>query len=94
MRKVKLTAGTRVGLDTGEKFEWGGSVRDWFVVGEDEIDDCLTDAVWVIEREGLAGSTMNGCPKDWHLRDVNSGIGALVTTYFSRPETATFIPVA
>lgn len=94
--KVRLTKGTRVGLDSGEKFEWGGTKYDWMIVGE--FAEGLEDVVWQIESKTGPHATMNGGGFDYRLIEVISGFGygveAIVRTSFSRNERATFEAVA
>lgn len=88
--QVLLTPGTRVGIDSDEKFEWGGTKYDWYVVGEIDPDGFLGEVVWIIEGVGVSHATMNGGGRDYQLACAASGIKATVRTSFSRDERATF----
>ena len=87
--RVYLTEGARVGVETGERFEWGGRVLDWHVVGEGLHPDPLVDVIWTIEIIGTSHATMNGGGRDYQLRDSDTGIGATVRTTFQRGEALT-----
>ena len=88
---VTLTPGTRVGIDSGEKFEWGGTKYDWFVV--DEGDAALPE--FVANEYRITGSTgphatMNGGGFDYSMECTASYIKCIVRTTLSRSERATF----
>lgn len=86
---VTLTPGTRVGLDTDERFDWGGIKKDWFVVGEGD-GDLLTGNEFRITGRMGPHSTMNGGGYDYFMECTQSLIRATVRTTFKRNESLTF----
>jgi hypothetical protein len=86
---VTLKPGTRVGIDSGETFDWGGTKYDWFDVGEED-GALLEGVVFQVESYGGPHATMNGGGYDFYLRCVESGIKATLRTTFQRDERAAF----
>jgi len=90
---VRLTSGTRVGIDSGERFDWGGRKYDWHVVGpSDDPDDDLHSVAFEVLSAGPSHATMNGGGRDYDLICLASGLVATVRTTFQRGENKTFIP--